>query len=128
VEFVISSMDRMEGGEIFVPKIPSMNIMELARAIAPECRTEVVGIRPGEKLHEVMVPRGDGRSTIEFADRYVILHAFHDWNADAYTRLKGGDRCSEEFSYSSDANSRWLTTDELKAMLEPGQVAAAAEA
>jgi UDP-N-acetylglucosamine 4,6-dehydratase len=119
VDFVISSVERMEGGEIFVPKIPSMNILDVARALAPECRTEVVGIRAGEKLHEVMVPRGDGRSTIEFDDRFVILHPFHDWNADAYSRMKGGTRCDEDFAYSSDTNTRWLTVDELREMVEP---------
>lgn len=119
VDFVMSSLERMEGGEIFVPKIPSMNIMELAKAIAPECRTEVTGIRAGEKLHEVMVPKGDGRSTIEYDDRYVIMHAFHDWNADAYHRLKGGKRCDEDFNYSSDTNDHWLSLDQLREMIAP---------
>ena len=73
VEFVLQSLDRMWGGEIFVPKIPSMNIVDLAAAIAPECETEIVGIRSGEKLHEVMVPVDDARNTLEFDDHYTIL-------------------------------------------------------
>src|SRR5262249_21919998 len=76
VDFVIDCLQRMHGGELFVPKIPSMNIMDLAAAMAPECRTEIVGIRPGEKLHEVMVPEDEARHTIELEDRYVILPAF----------------------------------------------------
>ena len=74
VRFVVRCLGYMQGGEIFVPKIPSMNMMDLARALAPDCRIEIVGIRPGEKLHEVMVPQGDGRNTLEFDDHYVILH------------------------------------------------------
>jgi UDP-N-acetylglucosamine 4,6-dehydratase len=116
VEFVLSSLERMEGGEVYVPKIPSMNIMDLARAIAPECRTEVVGIRPGEKLHEVMVPRGDGRATVELPDRFVILHAFHDWDASGYAQRNGGTPCDEDFFYSSDTNAEWLTVEQLRAM------------
>ncbi|HXG87645.1 MAG TPA: UDP-N-acetylglucosamine 4,6-dehydratase (inverting) [Vicinamibacterales bacterium] len=118
VDFVLTSLERMEGGELFVPKIPSMNIMDVAKALAPDCRTEVVGIRAGEKLHEVMVSYGDGRSTIEYPDRFVIMHPFHDWNADAYKKLKGGEMCSEDFAYSSDANTQWLTIEELRAMVE----------
>ena len=72
VEFVLECLERMHGGEIFVPKIPSMNIVDLARAIAPECRLDVVGMRPGEKLHETMVPEDDARNTFEYDDCFVI--------------------------------------------------------
>ena len=116
VEFVLSSLERMSGGEVFVPKIPSMNMMDLAKALAPDCRIEIVGIRPGEKLHEVMVPLGDGRNTIEFDDRYVILHSFHDWAKDAYPGMRGGKRCDDDFTYSSDTNTLWLTADQLLEM------------
>ncbi|MBI4345292.1 MAG: UDP-N-acetylglucosamine 4,6-dehydratase (inverting), partial [Elusimicrobia bacterium] len=82
VDFVTTCLDRMKGGEVFVPKIPSMNIMDLAKAVAPACKTKFIGIRPGEKLHELMVPEDEARNTIEFPDRYVILPAAHDWSGD----------------------------------------------
>jgi UDP-N-acetylglucosamine 4,6-dehydratase/5-epimerase len=114
VDFVIDSIERMVGGEIFVPKIPSMNIMDLAAVVAPECKTEVVGIRPGEKLHEVMVPEDDARNTVELEDRYVIMPAFNQWEAEKYSGLP---RCPEGFRYSSDTNTRWLTREELGDMV-----------
>lgn len=116
VRFVLDSLDRMHGGEIFVPKLPSMKMTELARAIAPECELKVIGIRPGEKLHEVMIPEDDARSTLEFEDHFRILPSFHDWDADDYYRGTGGTRCPEGFSYSSDSNDRWLTDEELRRM------------
>ena len=116
VEFVLRSFDRMQGGEIFVPRIPSMNIMDLARALAPDCRIEVVGIRPGEKLHEVMVPQGDGRSTVAFDDYYVILPPYHGWRSGEYEASNGGVRCEEDFVYSSDTNPQWLTPAQLLEM------------
>jgi len=116
VDFVLASLERMMGGEIFVPKIPSMNMMDLARALAPDCRIDIVGIRPGEKLHEVMVPAGDGRNTVEFPDHYVILHPFHDWGRDDYLGTRGGIRCAEDFVFASDTNSQWLTPEQLLEM------------
>jgi UDP-N-acetylglucosamine 4,6-dehydratase/5-epimerase len=114
VDFVIDCLLRMHGGEVFVPKIPSMNIMDLATAIAPECKTEVVGIRPGEKLHEVMVPEDDAHSTVEFEDRFVIKPAFAWFSGDAY---KDAKRCPDGFRYGSDNNDRWLTRAELAEMV-----------
>ncbi len=114
VDFVIDSVQRMHGGEIFVPKIPSMNIMDLAAAIAPNCKTEVVGIRPGEKLHEVMVPEDDARSSVELEDRYVIQPAFSWFEFEKYS---GAKRCPEGFRYGSDNNERWLTRPELVEMV-----------
>jgi UDP-N-acetylglucosamine 4,6-dehydratase/5-epimerase len=116
VAFVLRCLERMRGGEIFVPKIPSMKVLDLAGAIAPECRTEVVGIRPGEKLHEVMVPEDDARQTVEFDDHFVIQPAFPWWDAGAFAGM-GGKSCPEGFRYSSDTNSRWLTEQELREML-----------
>jgi UDP-N-acetylglucosamine 4,6-dehydratase len=116
VAFVLRCLERMRGGEIFVPKIPSMKILDLASAIAPDCRTEVVGIRPGEKLHEVMVPEDDARQTVEFDDHFVIQPAFPWWDAGAFAGM-GGKPCPEGFRYSSDTNSRWLTEQELREML-----------
>ena len=114
VDFVINSLEKMSGGEIFVPKIPSMNILDLAAAIAPECKTTIVGIRPGEKLHEVMVPEDDARSSVELSDRYVILPAFSWFDSTAYAAAK---RCPDGFRYGSDNNERWLTKTELVEML-----------
>lgn len=112
VNFVISSLDRMHGGEIFVPKIPSMNIMDLAQAIAEDCRTEVVGIRPGEKLHELMITEDDARNTYEYDDRFTILG--HPASLPA---SGGGKKCDEGFSYASNTNTQWLTIDELRSMV-----------
>ena len=114
--FVMSRLDKMVGGEIFVPKIPSMNIMDLARAIAPECRTEVVGIRPGEKLHEIMVAEDDARHTVEQDDCYVIRPPFHEWDSSAYARQGGGKPCPDGFNYCSDTNTQWLTVEQLRKM------------
>jgi UDP-N-acetylglucosamine 4,6-dehydratase/5-epimerase len=116
VDFVVDCLERMHGGELFVPKIPSMNIMDLAAAIAPECRTETVGIRPGEKLHEVMVPEDDARTTLELADRFVIQPAF-SWFVDG--GYPEGKPVADGFSYSSDKNDRWLTREELLRMIAP---------
>jgi UDP-N-acetylglucosamine 4,6-dehydratase len=117
VNFVVSCLGRMQGGEVFVPKIPSMNIMDLARAVAPECKTEIVGIRPGEKLHEVMVSEDDARHTVEHEDSYVIMPAFHNWDADAYLNGNGAKLCPEGFRYGSDTNLQWLTVEQLQTMV-----------
>lgn len=117
VNFVVSCLGRMRGGEVFVPKIPSMNIMDLARAIAPECRTQIVGIRPGEKIHEVMVTEDDARHTIEHEDCYAILPSFHDWDAASYAEQNGGKPCPDGFQYSSDANTQWLIVEQLQKMI-----------
>ncbi|MBI4522639.1 MAG: UDP-N-acetylglucosamine 4,6-dehydratase (inverting) [Deltaproteobacteria bacterium] len=116
VDFVLSCLSRMRGGEIFVPKIPSMSIVDLARAIAPECRTEIVGIRPGEKLHEVMVPEDDAPYTTEYDDCYVIHPAFHEWRSGGRISHNGGRPCSDGFSYTSKTNSLRLTVNELRSL------------
>jgi len=110
VQFVLRCLERMHGGEVFVPKIPSMNIVDLARAIAPECRLDIVGIRPGEKLHETMVPQDDARNTVEYDDCFVIRAPA----ANGSVNRNGGRPCPEGFSYSSDNNSSWLSVDELQ--------------
>jgi len=120
VHFVMACLSRMIGGEIFVPKIPSMRIVDLVKAIGPECDVRVVGIRPGEKLHEVMVPEDDARHTVEHADYYTILPQFHDWDASQYLRENGGVPCAEGFTYCSDKNTQWLTPEALLAMIPPG--------
>jgi UDP-N-acetylglucosamine 4,6-dehydratase/5-epimerase len=111
VKFVLDSLERMKGGEIFVPKIPSMRIIDLARAIAPDCRVEVVGIRPGEKLHEAMITEDDSPNVMEFDDHYVITPAFHWWRKD---HLNGGIPVKDGFSYRSDTNTHWLGKEDLQ--------------
>ena len=116
VNFVLDCLKRMVGGELFVPKIPSMNIMDLAKAIAPECKTKIIGIRPGEKLHEVMVPRDEARITLEFDKFFIIQPKF--WFFERRFKNKKGKPLPEDFEYSSGTNSQWLTVDELRGMME----------
>jgi UDP-N-acetylglucosamine 4,6-dehydratase len=120
VEFVLRSLERMRGGEVFVPKIPSMRITDLARAIASECELKVVGIRPGEKIHEIMIHEDDARHTVEHDDYYAILPAVHSWDAGQYITENGGKPCPDGFCYSSDRNTQWLSVEELRAMSEAG--------
>lgn len=117
VRFVISCLGEMEGGEIFVPKVKSMNICDLANAIAPGCSLRTVGIRPGEKIHEVLVPEDDARTSIEYDDCFVILPAFLPDIADSYLTKNGGKRCPEGFRYSSDKNPEWLTVEDIRKTL-----------
>jgi UDP-N-acetylglucosamine 4,6-dehydratase/5-epimerase len=107
VSFVLSSLTMMQGGEIFVPKIPSVRIVDLARAIAPNLRHEIIGIRPGEKLHEDMITEDDARMTVELEDRYAICPTIYDWTNEHLTKL-GGHAVADRFRYSSDRNTEWL--------------------
>ncbi len=111
VELVLKAFHYMEGGEIFVPKIPSMRLMDLAKAIAPECEIENIGIRPGEKLHEALTGEDEGRNTINYEGMYVILPNFNWWNRKNY---KSGEQLPDNFIYTSDANENWLGVDELR--------------
>lgn len=114
VQFVIDCFKRLHGGEIFVPKIPSMRIVDLAEAIAPGCRHEIIGIRPGEKLHEVMIPEDDARRSIDCGDYYVIKPDFPWWNDHNWSN---GKPLPDGFRYSSDTNDWWLTVEELRQMV-----------
>jgi|TARA_B100000315_G_C14564975_1_gene582467 UDP-N-acetylglucosamine 4,6-dehydratase len=116
VDFVLKSLERMVGGEIFVPKIPSMKIMDLAKAICPESRIDIVGIRYGEKLHEILVSMDDARNTIEFKEYYLIKSSSQRFER----KIKECDYkpVAEDFEYSSENNSWWLTIDELHKMIE----------
>ena len=116
VNFVLSSLEQMGGGEIFVPKIPSMRTTELANAIAPHLPHRIVGIRPGEKLHEIMVPEDDARSTVELDDRYVILPS-HDAARRAAYIDSGATAMPEGFSYASDGNPERLDARGLQGLL-----------
>ncbi|WP_440894784.1 UDP-N-acetylglucosamine 4,6-dehydratase (inverting) [Amphibacillus sp. Q70] len=110
VRFVMESFERMQGGEIFVPKIPSMTITDLAHAMGPECEIDIVGIRPGEKLHEVMITEDDARRTLEYSTYYVIQPEFTWWSN---TNTNGGKSLPDGFAYVSHLNEEWLTVDEL---------------
>ncbi|MFE3576820.1 UDP-N-acetylglucosamine 4,6-dehydratase (inverting) [Lysinibacillus sp. NPDC059133] len=115
VQFVLDNLERMYGGEIFVPKIPSMKVTDLAKAIAPECEIEIIGIRPGEKLHEAMIMEDDARHTVEFDNYYVIQPEFPFWSPKF---TEGGKKLPEGFEYTSDKNKEWLTMLELKELAE----------
>jgi len=122
VEFVIKSFERMQGGEIFVPKIPSMRVVDLALALAPNLPMKIIGIRPGEKLHEVMCPSDDSHRTIEFDDHFVIEPTikFTDNDVDYFKNPLGesGKRVAEGFEYSSDKNDWWLGNNEMLKLIE----------
>ena len=117
VELVWHAFDDMVGGEIYVKKIPSMNICDLATAVAPECRQTTIGIRPGEKLHEQMIGAEDSWHTYEYAEHFKILPAINGWDKTP-ERIKDGVKVPEGFVYASDNNSQWMSQDELKAWVE----------
>jgi UDP-N-acetylglucosamine 4,6-dehydratase len=117
VHFVIRCIEQMHGGEVFVPKIPSMKMYDLARAVAPDSQVEIIGIRPGEKLHEVLISEDEARTTVEMEDMFVIQppEAFwfgRDWE-------KQGQMLPDGFRYASNNNPQWLTLDQLRKMVEP---------
>ena len=117
VNFVLSSLAQMSGGEIFVPKIPSMNMMDFAAAVAPDKEIELIGIRPGEKLHEVMISEDDARNTVELADRYVILPAQAYWGPPA-PPPEQAQPVAEDFRYASNSNCEWLDAAGLNQLLK----------
>jgi UDP-N-acetylglucosamine 4,6-dehydratase len=118
VDFVLKNLERMHGGEVFVPRIPSYNIMDVAEASAPGVPVEFVGIRPGEKLHELMIPEDEARHTVEFEDYFVIQPDFPWWNSEYLLLENGGKLCEDGFSYCSDSNTEWLNVDDLKKTVE----------
>jgi UDP-N-acetylglucosamine 4,6-dehydratase len=107
----------MEGGEVFVPKIPSMRVIDLAKSIAPDAEIEVIGIRPGEKLHEILVSEDDARHTIELEDMYVVEPSGVLWFGHGWKER--GASLPEGFVYASDTNEQWLSLEELDDILEP---------
>jgi len=117
VDLVWRAFDGMVGGEIYVKKIPSMNIIDIARAVAPNAGHDIVGIRPGEKLHEQMIGSEDSLHTYEYEDHYRILPAIHNWSMDP-ARINGGARVSPDFTYSSDNNPEWMTIATLRAWID----------
>jgi len=116
VKFVIHCLEQMHGGEIFVPKIPSMRLADLAETIAPGCAVEYIGIRPGEKLHEVLVSEDESRNTLETDEMFVIQPAHSWWKSENWVHAKP---LPEGFRYSSDTNERWLTRHELEQFVGP---------
>jgi len=121
VDFVLSSLEMMQGGEIFVPKLPSTKITDLADVVAPGLPHKIVGIRPGEKLHEVMITEDDARVTLELNDRYLIRPWFSFWDGAPYT-VVGAKSVSNGFRYSSDTNPLWLNNGEIALMLQLAKV------
>jgi len=121
VDFVLKNFERMWGGELFVPKIPSYNILDIAKAIAPDCKHEIVGIRPGEKLHEEMITESDAMNTIEFDDYYVIVPSIRVWSKTKFINQSNGDigkPCPDGFSYNSKSNNQFLTVEELRDLIK----------
>ena len=121
VDFVIKSLERMWGGELFVPKISSYRILDLAKAIGPECKLKFNGIRPGEKLHEEMITATDAINTIEFDDYFVILPSTKHWDVEKFrmeSNCNPGKFCEYGFSYNSGTNDKFLTVHELKYLIE----------
>jgi UDP-N-acetylglucosamine 4,6-dehydratase len=117
VRFVIHCIEKMHGGEVFVPKIPSMKIIDLARAIAPGASLEVVGIRPGEKLHEVLISEDESRSAVEMQDMFIVQPSpnawfGHDWQSEGSSLPAG-------FRFGSDNNPQWLSINQIREMVAP---------
>ena len=115
VHFVIDCIERMQGGEIFIPRIPSMKITDLAQAIAPDAKREIIGIRPGEKVHETLLTEEEARHTKKFPDYFIIEPEHPYWDKH---RIEGGKALPEGFTYASNTNSQWLTKKELSLILE----------
>ena len=117
IDFVLSSLPIMKGGEIFVPRIPSMKVVDLATAMAPDLATKVIGIRPGEKLHEVMVTEDDARTTVKLDDRYVIEPTLHFWE-EFRREPENGHPVAPDFRYASDTNEDWIGVEGFRRLLE----------
>ena len=117
VRFVIRCAEQMYGGEVFVPKIPSMSITELAKSIAPNAKVNVIGIRPGEKLHEVLISEDEARTTVEMDDMYVVQPAEALWFGHAWE--KQGKLITDEFRYASNTNTEWLDVDQINSIILP---------
>jgi UDP-N-acetylglucosamine 4,6-dehydratase len=117
IELVWHAFDDMVGGEIYVERIPSMKITDIARAVAPEARHDIIGIRPGEKLHEQMIGVDDAPYTYEYPSYYKILPAIHEWSSDP-ARINSGVRVPPDFSYCSDNNPEWMSVDALRAWVD----------
>ena len=118
VDFVLKNFERMVGGEIFVPKIPSYKITDVAEAIGPKCEKPVVGIRPGEKIHEEMITDSDSYHTWDLGKYYTILPATHRWELDEFVSHFKAERVSQGFKYNSGENTEWETVDSLRNLIK----------
>jgi FlaA1/EpsC-like NDP-sugar epimerase len=116
VDLVWHALDDMVGGEIYVKKIPSMKITDIALAVSPEKKHKIIGIRPGEKLHEQMIGFEDAPHTYEYSEHFKILPAIHDWTNDPH-RIGAGKKVADDFIYSSDSNDQWMGPDVLRAWI-----------
>lgn len=121
VELVWKAFEDMHGGEIYVKKIPSMNILDIAKAVAPKAEHKMIGIRSGEKIHEQMIGFEDAPNTYEYSDYYKILPTIHNWSNDPL-RIKDGKKVADGFVYSSDTNSEWMQVSELQSWIEKNQI------
>jgi UDP-N-acetylglucosamine 4,6-dehydratase (inverting) len=117
VKLVFHALEEMWGGEIFVPKIPSYRILDVATAIAPKAKHEIIGIRPGEKLHEEMITPSDAGNTVDLGRGYVILPSMADWKVSDFIEKHGAKRCAPGFSYHSGRNEDWLSVEQLRRLL-----------
>jgi UDP-N-acetylglucosamine 4,6-dehydratase len=117
VRFVISCIEQMHGGEVFVPKIPSTRIADLAKVIAPEAELDVIGIRPGEKLHEVLINEDEARSTIELEDMFIVQPTTELWFGRNWSDQ--GSSLPDGFRYNSETNPDWLSLDEIRKIVAP---------
>lgn len=126
VELVWHAFGDMQGGEIYVKKIPSMTILDIANAVAPGARHRIIGIRPGEKIHEQMISAEDGPHTYEYAHHYKILPAIHAWSSDP-ARNSGGARVEDGFMYTSDNNRDWMPMEQLQAWFQANRSKFAAD-
>lgn len=120
VELVWHAFEDMVGGEIYVKKIPSMKVIDVANAVAPDAEQEIIGIRPGEKLHEQMISAEDAYHTYQYPEHFKILPAIHNWSNDP-NRIKDGIKVPEDFVYESDSNTEWMSVDSLKEWIEQNQ-------
>src|SRR5499425_3510358 len=118
VQFVIRCLEQMHGGEIFVPKISSMKMIDLAETIAPGCDVEIIGIRPGEKLHEVLVSEDEARNTVEVEGMYIIQPSHPWWKGSNWANARA---LLDGFRYASDTNTNWLSAEQLQDLIAPAQ-------
>jgi len=117
VDLVLFAIENMWGGELFVPRIPSYRITDVAKAISPDAKHDIVGIRPGEKLHEEMITETDGLNTLEFDRYFVILPSTPQWDPGAYCKAFNGRRCQYGFKYTSGSNTQWLNVEQLRELV-----------
>jgi UDP-N-acetylglucosamine 4,6-dehydratase/5-epimerase len=117
VKMVLHALENMWGGEIFVPRIPSYKIIDVAKAIAPNCELQIIGARPGEKLHEEMITVTDALSTVEFKEYFVILPSIQLWDIDKFTSAFDGALCSDGFGYNSGTNTQWLSVQQIRDLI-----------